>query len=267
MFEMLLKGLETLFMASNDSQLVTHMAHVLLTFSVLLAACTILIGPAPYGRYAWKASGWRIPQDISWFLQECPSFLLPLGILLFSSCSSSTINKLLLGCFMLHYAMRSFIYSVQLGNGTPSEWYLTAPAFLYCSYNGFMQSYYLLCLAEYPASYYQSINFVLGVLLFFCGIAINIHSDNIITHLRKPGETDYKIPRGGLFEYVSCANYFGEIMEWCGFALATLSYPAFSFAVSTALFLGMRALDHHRFYLKKFENYPRSRKAVIPFIL
>lgn len=38
--------------------------------------------------------------------------------------------------------------------------------------------------------------FLLGLLLFYIGMAINIHSDNILRNLRKPGEVVYKIPTG-----------------------------------------------------------------------
>ena len=49
--------------------------------------------------------------------------------------------------------------------------------------------------------------FLLGVGIFLLGLATNIHSDYILINLRKPGETGYKIPTGGMFEYVSAANY------------------------------------------------------------
>lgn len=49
--------------------------------------------------------------------------------------------------------------------------------------------------------------FLVGSVIFFFGMAVNIHSDNILMNLREPGETGYKIPRGGMFEYVSSANY------------------------------------------------------------
>ncbi|KTG33508.1 hypothetical protein cypCar_00010658 [Cyprinus carpio] len=50
-----------------------------------------------------------------------------------------------------------------------------------------------------------------GSCMWLLGCIINIHSNHILRNLRKPGETDYKIPRGGMFEYVSGANFFGEI--------------------------------------------------------
>lgn len=34
--------------------------------------------PAPYGRYATTAFGPMIPANIAWFIQECPSFFVPL---------------------------------------------------------------------------------------------------------------------------------------------------------------------------------------------
>ncbi len=52
------------------------------------------------------------------------------------------------------------------------------------------------------------------------GYAINHHADSVLLSLRKPGETGYKIPYGGLYKYISCPNYFGEMVEWFGFALA-----------------------------------------------
>ena len=55
---------------------------------------------------------------------------------------------------------------------------------------------------------------------------------------------------GGMFTYVSGANFFGEIVEWSGFALACWSIPSLSFAVFTALNIGPRAIQHHK-YVKK----------------
>lgn len=77
----------------------------------------------------------------------------------------------------------------------------------------------------------------------------------------------YKIPRGGLFEYVSGANFFGEIVEWAGFAVASGSLPATAFALFTFANIGPRAIAHHQWYLQKFgRDYPPTRKALIPLL-
>lgn len=103
-------------------------------------------------------------------------------------------------------------------------------------------------------------------------MAINIHSDSVLRNLRKPGEVVYRIPTGtaeartflllsscassdlqafespagGLFRYVSGANFLGEIIEWIGYAIATWSVPALSFSVFSLCFIGPRAYYHHR---------------------
>lgn len=88
----------------------------------------------------------------------------------------------------------------------------------------------------------------------------------MLLSLRKPGETGYLIPRGGLYEYISCPNYLGEIIEWFGFAIAAWSIPALSFALWTFFNIGPRAVLHHKWYLEKFPNYPKDRRALIPFL-
>jgi len=85
---------------------------------------------------------------------------------------------------------------------------------------------------------------------------------------KNDGESIYKIPTGGVFEYVSGANYFGEILEWWGLACFTSGYPQITFAVFASIFLGTRAYHHHQWYKEKFGGaYPQRRKAVIPFLL
>ena len=65
--------------------------------------------------------------------------------------------------------------------------------------------------------------------MFVFGIAINKYHDHLLTSLKKnstgSGKSSYSIPVGGLFEYVSCANYFGEVVEWFGVFMLTKGTP------------------------------------------
>ncbi|KAK9540978.1 hypothetical protein VZT92_003393 [Zoarces viviparus] len=223
----------------------------------------------PYGRYL-PAEGRCCPARLGWFLQEVPAFLLPLLLLLLTEEPGRTGDRtgrtLLLCTFMLHYFHRSFIYAF-LTRGRPVPLPIVLAAAIFCSLNGFLQGHHLLHCAQFEHTWLRDARLAAGFLLFVVGMIVNIHSDHILRGLRRPGETVYRIPYGGMFEFVSGANFFGEILEWCGFALASWSLPATAFAFFTVCSIGPRAYQHHRDYLQRFEDYPRSRRAVIPFIL
>ena len=108
---------------------------------------------------------------------------------------------------------------------------------------------------------------MVGVLVFLAGFAVNYRADGMLIALRRPGETGYRIPQGWLFEYVACPNYFGEIVEWFGFALATWSLAGLAFALFTAANIGPRAFSNRRWYRRTFPDYPAERKALIPFVM
>ncbi|XP_022622458.1 3-oxo-5-alpha-steroid 4-dehydrogenase 2-like [Seriola dumerili] len=219
-----------------------------------------------YGRYV-AAESRCYPARLGWFLQEVPSFLLPLLLLLLTEEPHRGPGRTLLLCtFMLHYFHRSFIYSF-LTRGRPLPLVILLCAAIFCSINGFLQGHHLLHCAQFEDTWLTKARLAAGFLLFVVGMIINIHSDHILRNLRKPGEITYRIPRGGVFEFVSGANFFGEIVEWCGYAVATWSLPTFAFAFFTVCSVGPRALEHHRDYQKRFEDYPRSRRALIPFLL
>ncbi|XP_052598892.1 3-oxo-5-alpha-steroid 4-dehydrogenase 1 isoform X2 [Peromyscus californicus insignis] len=161
----------------------------------------------------------------------------------------------------------TLVFPVLIRGGKATPLFSFAGAVLFCTMNGYLQSRYLSQFAVYAEDWVASPCFLTGFALWLIGMVINVHSDHILRNLRKPGETGYKIPRGGLFEYVSAANYFGEIMEWCGFALASWSLQATVFALFTFSTLFTRARQHHQWYHEKFEDYPKSRKMLIPFVL
>ena len=100
------------------------------------------------------------------------------------------------------------------------------------------------------------------------GLILNIWSDNQLITLRKENEVNkYVIPKGGLFNYISCPNFFGELVEWFGFALMTFNIGSFSFFVWTFINLVPRAISHHNWYKDKFKDYPSKRKAIIPKLI
>jgi 3-oxo-5-alpha-steroid 4-dehydrogenase 1 len=134
--------------------------------------------------------------------------------------------------------------------------------------NGYLVGHYFGSLRAYSWQWLSDPRFIMGAILFVTGFIINVRSDNILINLRAPGETAYKIPEGGLFKYISCPNYFGEIIEWTGFALMCWSLPSLVYSGWVCLTLFFTGLQTHRWYLETFkELYPEERKAVIPGVI
>lgn len=174
----------------------------------------------------------------------------------------------MVGLFSLHYVHRTFIFPFRLHTrGKTMPLIIVCSGILFNVMNGFLLGYFFARFAEYPASWLYDIRFVSGTIIFFAGLYMNWKADNILIHLRKPGETHYIIPRGWLFEKISCPNLFGELIEWLGFAILCWNLPALAFLIWTAANLIPRAISHHHWYKKKFTEYPEHRRAVIPFIV
>jgi protein-S-isoprenylcysteine O-methyltransferase Ste14 len=132
--------------------------------------------------------------------------------------------------------------------------------------NAYVNSRWISHYGSYDLSWLTDPRFIIGASVFFVGMRINRQSDNILLNLRKPGESGYKIPEGGLYRWISSPNYFGEIIEWFGWAIATWSLAGLAFAVYAIANLAPRALSNHQWYKEKFADYPRERRALIPGI-
>lgn len=119
--------------------------------------------------------------------------------------------------------------------------------------------------------------FIIGISLFVLGLASNIYHDEILYDIRRnapptsDGKHQYSIPQGCLYRFISYPNYFSEWIEFIGFAIAAsprLEYtPPWMFVVAEIMVMLPRAYKGHEWYHQKFPDYPKDRKAIIPFVL
>ena len=223
---------------------------------------------APYGRHSSAKWGPQIDNHYGWFLMEFPALAVMLYVLVKTFSVSHFSITIMIGLYCLHYLNRTFIFPFRLHTrGKKMPILIMGSGIFFNLANTFLMGYYFIHFANYEMSWLYDVRFIIGIILFFCGVWINWKSDNILIHLRRPDETDYKIPTGWLFKYVSCPNMFGELIEWAGFAILCWNMPAVAFFIWSSANLIPRAMAHHKWYKNKFTDYPAERKAVIPQII
>lgn len=108
--------------------------------------------------------------------------------------------------------------------------------------------------------------FAFGVVFFLAGVAGNFYHHKLLAGLRK-NSLDYFIPKGGLFEFVVCPHYLFEICAWLGFALLSRHFAAWLILCFVIAYLTAQGLRTLEWYRAEFADFPRSRKALLPFIL
>ena len=191
---------------------------------------------------------------------------------------------------------RGIIYSICAPRIAPHSLLIILTAFPYNVANGYLNGRSLGPLApaflrsNLPADISAAVHdvtshhqFLLGLGIFLIGMATNIIHDHYVFHLRRqsdgklkkdgidpstlPAAKRYVIPRGLLFDYVSCPAYLGEIVEWLGWAIASNTSGGWCFAAYTFCNVFPRGVMAHRWYLETFgDAYPKNRRAVIPFV-
>jgi len=257
---------------------VRHMLTVAFFNGVLIvmtaigvAACgALFLVDAGYGRYNDRRWGPSVGNRVGWFLLESPVFAQFIAYWALSGRRFEPVPLAFFLLFTLHYGQRVLVYPLLIRGTGRVPWLVIGLALIFNTANAYMQGAWIFWIApadRYTPAWLTSPQFLIGVCVFLAGFAINLHSDHIMRTLRPAGDTGYHIPRGGMFEYVSAANYFGEFVEWIGWAILTWSWAGAVFAFWTFANLGPRAYRYHRWYQARFGGeYPASRRRMIPFV-
>lgn len=242
-------------------------------FLIVMAAVAVMvfvglhIVEAGYGIAYNPKWGPSVGNRLGWVMMESPVFVVMTALWACSDRMLQTAPLAMFLIFQLHYFQRSFIFPLLIRGKSRMPLSIILMGVTFNTLNALMQGgwiFYVSPADRYPASWLWSWQFIAGTCIFLAGMAINIHSDAIIRNLRKPGDTRHYLPRGGMFRFVTSANYLGELTEWVGFAVLTWSWAGVVFALWTFANLAPRAGKIRKRYQAEFG--PLTQKRLIPFI-
>ncbi len=235
----------------------------------LFVFITLYFLKAGYGIFRTQYWGPSINNKVAWVLMEAPVFIV-MAILWWNSERKLELVPLLMFCFFqLHYFQRSFIFPLLMKGKSRMPLTVMLMGVVFNVLNGFMQGEWLFYLApadRYTTEWLTTPQFIIGTIIFFTGMVINLHSDNVIRHLRQPGDTRHYLPNKGLYRKVTSANYFGEIVEWTGFAILTWSAAGAVFVWWSFANLVPRANAIFHRYREEFGDAMGYRKRMFPYI-
>lgn len=197
-----------------------------------------------------------------------PFVLYPLVYLCYWLYFHNALNltqKIALVMWMIHFAKRFLetIYVHEFGNLSMPVWNIYKNSIYYWGFGVFCSAW--INRPKFP----ETSKFLLYPALAFMIVMMccNFRCHLILKHLRIPGSSVVRIPHGFMFEYVSKPNYFFEVLTWVGFSIITGGAPcSILFTLAGAKQINEWAVTGHKKYKEQFPEYPKNRKAWIPFI-
>lgn len=219
--------------------------------------------------------GTSIRSKHGWLIMEAPVFFAMLIMFVISLFFGHGFNWVTFSMFIffeLHYLQRSFIFPSLMRGTSKMPISIIIIGIVFNTCNALMQGGWLFYLSPndyYPISWFWSPQYIIGTVIFFLGMVINMHADRIIRKLRKDkNDNNYYIPYGWPFKKVSSANYFGEILEWVGFAVLCWSVAGLVFVIWSFANIVPRSKAvyerYTQFFGKEFTDLKRYK--IFPYI-
>jgi 3-oxo-5-alpha-steroid 4-dehydrogenase 1 len=257
------------------AQFYHYLLIVMSILGVLVFVVLQFVTPA-YGMTFNNRWGMSVRSNLGWFIMESPVFFTMLILyfisLYFHIRPFNIVTLVMFIFFEFHYFQRSFVFPLLMKGQSKMPISIIIIGFVFNTFNAIMQGGWLFYFSSenaYPISWFWSPQFIVGTLIFLFGMVVNIYADRIIRGLRKDDmDNNYYLPMGWPFNRISSANYFGEILEWLGFAILTWSVSGFVFLLWTCANIIPRSKEVYSRYTQFFgeEFTSLKRYKIFPWI-
>lgn len=170
--------------------------------------------------------------------------------------------------FQIHYFQRAFVFPLLLTGKSKMPLAIMSMGILLicwtdiCKDNG----YFILRLKECTALIGLCHHGLFSELCFFYWYAGELALGLYHPAFAKAGRYPPLSASKGMYRYVTSANYFGEIVEWAGWAILTCSLSGLVFLWWTIANLVPRANAIWHRYREEFGDEVGNRKRVFPFL-
>jgi 3-oxo-5-alpha-steroid 4-dehydrogenase 1 len=226
---------------------------------------------SPYGRFPSASFGAQLDPRWGWWGMEIMASIAFLYTYPLGTQASKPVPLIFAALYARHYLNRGWLFPLLMRPHPGARSFsvlVVACGVVVTTIHGYLNATWYGRYATFlDWDWFFSPCCLCGLILYEISFWSTIYCEHIMRCLRDGTGERYKIPRGFLFEYVSSPQYFTELLSFLGWTIMTWS-PAglVIFCISLAN-LVPRALQTHQWYREKFEDYPKNRKALIPFIL
>lgn len=234
-------------------------------------------GTAKYGgRFGESKAGFRLSSKMGWILMELPALIVFPIVFFMGRNAMETVPLFFLALWTFHYMNRAIVNPLLMrtapGSKNSFDPSVMISGWLVLALHSYLNAAYISEYGDfYQVDWFTDPRFIVGMWIYVFGFTLNVRSDSILRNLRSknpaPDEPRYKIPYGGMFKYVTCPQYLGEMLSFVGLVVMTWNLGALFVLLVTAANLIPRALVTHKWFKKNFDDYPPERKAVIPFVI
>lgn len=259
-------------LTGNEDNLLRFWIHIgLVSFGLLIAIISLFAQiwkPLPYGKHSAANGTCNLPVRPAYMAMNIiPGFVI-FTITFFTGLHfNSPINIALYIVFVIHFLSRGLITPLvsRYSENKVTIW-VPVQILLLNTYFHYANAEFVGSV-DYCRGYYYDPRFIFGAVFFVFGFIINRISDTQVIFLRKSRkDPSYFVPRGFLYHLVSSPHYFGEGLQWFGWAVMTWSLAGLVWWLYTESVFFPRAWHNRTWYRNQFLNYPNQRRALIPFI-